>query len=136
MDFNLDQIEATTYAYLAGILDGEGSIMLRRQGRGMQVCLSVTMTDPEPLQLFRAAFGGSVIRSSRLTVTHKSVYRWYVGSARAESALRYLLPYLLVKRARAEVALKVREMGKLNRWSSQSKFDERESLVRGWPSSR
>ena len=135
MALDFDQIEATTLAYLAGIIDGEGSIMFRRQGRGIQVCLSVALTDPEPLHLLRVIFGGSTVRSSRLTVTGKSVYRWYLGSVHAEVALRAMLPYFLVKRAKADVALKIREMGKLNRWSAQSKFDERENLLRGWSAS-
>jgi hypothetical protein len=89
--------------YIAGIVDGEGSIYKRSQDGHWH--LKVGMTD-RPLIEWLAAFGGRFYVESR-PEGRKTPYTWCV-SRRVDlrHALTALLPYLRVKRELAVLALR------------------------------
>ena len=101
-------------AYLAGILDGEGTITISRQPRMKQLrpyfCPRVTIVNTwEPLLswiLNRFPVGHSGIkRYAPSTGGTKTVYLWSVENRAMRPLLRELLPYLIVKRRQAELVL-------------------------------
>ena len=122
-----------TLAYLAGILDGEGSISYYRRrgrrGRDLRVCIS--MTDPEAIDLFAKTFGGGIVHYDIPKGGHKGVYRWAASSGRAEQVLNMLSPYLQVKRKLADIVLCARNLGSFHRWTDDDVIERRESLIRG-----
>jgi len=99
-------------AYAAGIVDGEGCVTLRtRRPWGNEVSricvptLMVCNTDPRLTDWLRARFGGSVCCSLRPGSHQKDVYRWSVVNRQCRAALLLLLPFLILKKAQAEVLL-------------------------------
>lgn len=98
--------------YLAGIVDGEGTItsmnhVSRATGNpSMHLRMSVANTDPGLMQWLYETFGGTVnaprpTRSPR----HKPVQLWYVNAGSAVALCQRLLPYLKIKRRHAEILI-------------------------------
>lgn len=98
-------------AYLAGFMDGEGSISLVRRrspasriGIEYIVRIDVGNTRRNALDLFQLHFGGTVYLTrypSRIHANHQDFYRWGLMSRKATEAVRQLLPYLEQKREHA-----------------------------------
>lgn len=94
--------------YAAGFFDGEGCISACRRGDG-RVALRVTCTqsDPRPLEWLRERFGGrvSLVHRADPGAERRAVHVWVANEAMARRFLTAVLPYLIVKRERAEMAL-------------------------------
>jgi hypothetical protein len=95
-------------AYLAGFFDGEGHISIRRDPRRAWSCyvdIGATQRDRAPLRLLVKAYGGKVIKKSfdpRCNVC----YQWRCSKANDVLwALYRMLPWLIVKRRKARIAL-------------------------------
>jgi len=95
-------------SYMAGILDGEGCIRVRlRKGNKLDVTTTVQMTTIEPLELFKFYFKGGLQKKKNKTKGGLSVFRYFASHRRAEYLIRELLPYLMIKKARADLALRI-----------------------------
>lgn len=102
-------------AYIAGIIDGEGSIMgykvsrkAAARGFGWKLGVSVGNTNYDLIHWLRDTTGiGSWRESSEpKNPKHKRAAKWYVSSRKdIEQLLEAVLPYLLIKRRNAELAL-------------------------------
>jgi hypothetical protein len=100
----------TELAYLAGFLDGEGSIAVGlNKGPGGRrrwyLRLTCHQVNPEPLKLLKERFGGAILRTER-TGTQRTIYEWIAGNKIAADAIAALRPHLIVKAAEADVALR------------------------------
>jgi hypothetical protein len=105
-------IDPITLAYLAGFVDGEGSIAITKRGGSSKwrtspysLSLTVAQINPEPLYLLKQVFGGSLNRYDHRKANHRLYYSWSVSSRQAAKTIKVLYPYLLVKKDEAEVAL-------------------------------
>lgn len=112
-------IAATDWAYSAGIVDGEGSIFIKRtkpngrqRGKSCQhtLVVIVTNTDLQLLDWLQGLFGGSVglpkqPQSSAVIRGTRPCKVWQVGGARASAVLRGILPYMRIKREQAEIGI-------------------------------
>lgn len=95
-------------AYAAGFFDGEGSIAIRREGQRYRLEVTASNTAKDVLDQFAVAYNGKV-RAIRCTQPHhKQVYQWRVYAKQAGDFLEDVLPYLVVKRERALLALRFR----------------------------
>ena len=97
-------------AYLAGFLDGEGSIAvgLNRNPNGDRrwyLRISCHQLDPRPLRMLAQRFGGSVRRHGYEARRHRQIYEWAVNSRQAYEALCALRPYLVVKAEEADAGI-------------------------------
>ena len=98
-------------AYLAGIIDGEGSVMIKRhrvdskRGFRFELAVSVTNTALWLLELLKLNFGGRIDRQKQKKPIHKPCWIWRIDGPSAESCLKALLPFLQLKKAQAELAL-------------------------------
>lgn len=101
-------------AYAAGFFDGEGNVCIARNLRGGQERthyvhnMRVGASQREAATLFwlRDRWGGSVRPSQRKTPSGvRTYYVWGCFAIGAAAFLRDVLPYLQVKRERAELAL-------------------------------
>jgi hypothetical protein len=98
--------------YLAGFIDGEGTITAHTQispttGReGISLRVLVSNTNAAVMQWLSAAFGGKLSepRGTR-SVKHKPVMTWTIGAGEAVRLCRRLLPYLRIKQRHAEIVL-------------------------------
>lgn len=102
--------QATLLAYIAGIMDGEGTIRINK-GKGKanwnysyHTQLSVGMIDPQIPYLFKDVLGGNV--REECVPDRRSIWRWALtGRFQITAVLVALLPYLRVKKAQALLAL-------------------------------
>jgi hypothetical protein len=122
-------------AYAAGYFDGEGTISIhRRRGKYEKATfvlqLNVGSTDPEPLYWLYENFGGRVRGPLRRPKeNHKPIYFWQTATSSAESFLKEIYPYLIVKKKQADVALKLRAtLGKMGERASEETIRQREEL--------
>ena len=98
----IDELPAEKVGYLAGILDGEGTISMRN---ARSVRISIANTD-ETLMAWLSILGGHV-SALKPFPNRRQVYRWSIGHR--EDCVRFLqivLPHLCIKRASAEEALR------------------------------
>ena len=106
--------EEQTLAYLAGLFDGEGCIQIDcivNKGQHARYGLQLTLTnvDPQPLRLLREVFDGYVFSSQPRRPGHRKIWRWRIRSGGAAKCLRALLPFLVIKKVEAEIALRFRQ---------------------------
>lgn len=93
-----------TLSYLACLIDAEGCITISNgRKRHYQLIVRIGMYDKEPLELMASAFGGSVDPTNRKD--KKPCWCYTATSDRALSIMVELVPYLLVKRGEAEIAI-------------------------------
>lgn len=100
-------------AYLAGIMDGEGSISISRKtdptmksGFSFRPCIEISNTD-KPLMDWIASTTG--LGAIRLYVDHnpkhRPAYKWSLWSNQANQFLNAIRPYLITKRERADIVI-------------------------------
>jgi hypothetical protein len=106
-------------AYVAGIVDGEGCIRVKRtqayrcQGRktlGYHASIQVKMVDESAIRFVAEILGGWVFRQKPSAAQGRPLWTWQMSDAAAEAALRRLLPFLRVKRAQTENVLELRAL--------------------------
>jgi len=111
-------------AYLAGLLDGEGCITIKRSRPNPRpelyrrtetyvFSLCIEMSDPRPINLFCDTFGltmhHNTSRHLRNPERHRCLYVAQIGREYGYSILKTLLPYLVSKREEAELAIEFYE---------------------------
>lgn len=119
-----------TYAYLAGIIDGEGCISIRKCKQGKYVyfkpMIEVGMTVKAPIEFLAKTFGGSVwyevIRKSG-----KNQHKWRVTGTNIVPIIKAILPHLMVKQEQANLCLKLcsyiqPRKGHSNKWTPQERI--------------
>jgi hypothetical protein len=111
-------MDPLTLAYLAGVIDSDGSIGIKRSTYGMRhgnggqptyservMCRQVS---PEAVDLLRATFGGYRGTTAASAPRGKPLHSWQVTDLKAVACLQALRPFLLVKAAQADNALALR----------------------------
>lgn len=109
-------IDETVYAYLAGIIDGEGyiGISIRRPTAANKMTattykarLSIQMADLEALNLFCQTFSSVCPRYGGAPIKHqhRQIYVIDLVGQSIDPILRHLLPYLRVKKPQALLVL-------------------------------
>jgi hypothetical protein len=100
-------------AWAAGFIDGDGMVTICRQtsrsGNGnywYNVKLSAAQKFQTPLLRLQSMYGGKIYHT---TNKYGDWYVWSLNSGSAVPALRAMLPWLVVKKARAELALEFLE---------------------------
>jgi len=115
--------EAAQWGWVAGIIDGEGSIGIYRArgGKGHyptdQLYLRVDMTHSETIERLKVMTKtGAIIRlkPSTSSLGKKPMYRWYARDISAAAVLRRCLPYMCTKREQAEVAINYADLKALS----------------------
>lgn len=99
---------ACDLAYIAGFVDGEGSVTIVNTHGQLALRVCVVQTDKDVLEWIRAVLdcGGSIsTRSRKGSLGKKTLYVLQWGGASAGRVLEQVLPYLRVKRGKAEVGL-------------------------------
>jgi hypothetical protein len=128
-DSKIAVVSEINWARLAAYVDGEGTIMIAKSRihKGTKAAqyvltLVVANTDPRLICWLNDNFGGhSYLRQlagSKLSVScgvvnRKNVMSWRQFEERAAEIIRHIMPYLIMKREQAEIALAYRELRKL-----------------------
>lgn len=108
-------------AYLAGVIDSDGCISIKRNRGAWQDTYServhIRQVDREAIDLLVEVFGGNIGIEDSQAKRGKPLYRWGVSDKRAVEVLTALLPYLRIKREQAINCLALRAL------KEQSKLD-------------
>lgn len=105
-------MKKTDLAYIAGIVDGEGCIQAwsgtsKKEGlKRYNINVIIDMSEKSALELAQALWGGRIYNYPPREGC-KAISRWQVSGQKAEVMIRAIKPYLLVKRAQAEIALRL-----------------------------
>lgn len=113
-----NQRQAVLIAYLAGIIDGEGCISLRRnKGRGqyyVRVCVGIAHR--RTCELLQETFGGNVRQEKRSKYPNaQPIFRW--DMSRTEDVLNFLeqvAPFIRIKARQVKLAYEWIELKKRN----------------------
>lgn len=111
---------STTLAYLAGAMDSDGCLSIRKSTYALRVRkdsgnavyserLSLKQVTPHIPNLLRTTFGGTVKLKPAQLENGKPLYIWAVTDCIAAAATKALLTFLQVKRRQAELILELRE---------------------------
>ncbi len=106
-------------AWAAGFFDGEGCILIARNSPGVRggrihtspshhLKMTAQQTDERPLLKLQALFGGTVNERRNLPQNKKRIWGWYLSDNAAVKALMDMLPWLIVKRSQARLAIDFR----------------------------
>lgn len=118
-------MNGTDVAYLAGLVDGEGYIGIKKskayacQGRvtpGYHARIQVRMVDEQAIQFLTETLGGTYYKEKPHATNGRPLFCYSASDVKAEHILWTLLPYLRVKRA---VARKVLVLCRLKRRGSR-----------------
>lgn len=120
----------TEKAYLAGLIDGEGSIQARyRPGQhgGYDYSLTIANTDEAMIRWVEQRWGGRVYTYAPRSPRHRQQWTWRVHSNATVSALEDALPYLVTKREHAEVVL---SLARSKRQTGRGGYTDQEHVER------
>lgn len=96
-------------AYLAGLVDGEGTVTLTRRHRreNRRITVSISNTEIDLLLFAQRVTGvGLVTRKCRYSARHAPAYAWAAWGRQALDVLRQIQPWMKSYKAkRAELAL-------------------------------
>ena len=97
----------TTYAYLAGLIDGEGTISIYLNHRGYYITqTSITQVNEPLIRWLQETFGGNVHNVKNNNPNkHQERWKWQITSTLMREHLPRTLPYLRLKRRHAEIAI-------------------------------
>jgi hypothetical protein len=89
-------ISETLLAWMAGIIDGEGSICLTRNGtkERLSPVIEVPNTQPELVTIFKEYFGGSIGNKKIYKPHHTPSLQWKLTNRGAIDTMKLLRPYM------------------------------------------
>lgn len=103
------QLSPAKAAYIAGLVDGEGSVTLTRRHRNenRQLAVTISSTERPLLEFVLTATGvGRITNKARSKPHHSNSYAYAVHNRQALQVLQQIRPYLLsYKSARSDLAL-------------------------------
>lgn len=126
-------------AYSAGVIDSDGTIGIHRKpgAKAMdgshQDCyaprVAVRQVDIEAIDLLFDLFGGYRSNAKAYAKNGKPLFEWRACHQVAGIALTEMLPYLRIKKLRAENAIEVARLNALPNFHPRYVFDDSEGLI-------
>jgi hypothetical protein len=100
-------LSETDYAYLAGLIDGEGTISIYLNSRGYYITqVSITQVNEPLIRWLQEMFGGNVHNvKNNNPAKHQERWKWQITSTLMREHLPRALPYLRLKKRHAEIAI-------------------------------
>lgn len=119
-------------AYIAGLVDGEGCIRIKKSTYGIRIrkdcqnptyseMIQIRMVNEPAIKFIQSRFGGNYYLEKR-PYGNKPLYCYQITCKLASNMIKQLLPYLKVKKEVAKIVLKLRK-------SKENK----DSFLRGCP---
>jgi len=100
-----EPLEEVEKAYLAGIVDGEGTVTLMKHHKNETPAphVSVANNNLYLLKWIKSIVGGNICRKKKRLPHHKDSYAWNVRQDRALCFLNEIKQYLKIKKQQAEL---------------------------------
>lgn len=123
--------------YLAGIIDGEGSICIDIQTKSKEfkrkcdyyaVRLLIVNTNIKLMDWLLTNFKGNVLKR-KLIKNHKQCYKWEIFSHNAVNILKECLPYMIVKDELAKNLIEFMETKPKNVWYVTDEIQEKRKIL-------
>ncbi len=118
-DYIRKEFTQAQVAYMAGIMDGEGTFYIgnysgnRKNGdKHFQTVIAVASTDKCLIDWLKDVFGGSTRSYTPKQMSknaRKQVYRWQATSNRLLHICEEIFPYLIIKRRQCEILIEIRK---------------------------
>jgi len=109
-------MDTQSLAWAAGVVDCDGSIFIAGKGSGrFALGVNAGNTDPRLPEAMKAVAGYGILTSGKrkpVSPAQRTLYLWIIQGAQAETFLKRILPYLVIKREQAELALSFRRVQK------------------------
>ena len=134
-------------SYCAGFIDGEGCISIVKTdqrkksnnveyyySRGFRLFLNMSITDStKSLDYLVGALGGKTYVHARKTNMNRQVFSWYCDGNRALTAIKKILPYLIIKKQEAILGIEFQNhinRNKVNtyRYGREYLYEERKEM--------
>lgn len=128
----MNKEKSLLYAYMAGIIDGEGSISIVSSAKHKPYIPKITVsnTNYEMIDLFEKEFGGKVRRRSwssnqkNINENWKDAYEWTLIHQKAAKVIECLYPFLRIKKTQAILLLRLARLkhkynGAQRRWDKE-----------------
>lgn len=80
--------------YIAGIIDGEGSICLTKSGKWRHPTIQISSTTYEMLEYVQSIIGGTISKKTENGVNCKQAYAYKIDYQRAIQVLQEIVEYL------------------------------------------
>lgn len=92
-------------AYIAGIIDGEGTVTLTKQHKNETEtpCVTVANNDLDLLKWIKSKVGGVIVNKKKRMFHHRNSYAWQIKQNRAISFLNEVKQYLIIKKQHADL---------------------------------
>jgi hypothetical protein len=106
--------ETTALAWTAGLIDGEGCIVIAKANRKLlknphyKMHVQVAMCHKLTINHLHEMFGGS-ITARKAKGNNRASWTWTIYNQQAFKLLKMLLPYLVTKKAEANVAIEFQQ---------------------------
>lgn len=94
-------------AYLAGIVDGEGTVTLTKHHRNETPTPSVSVANNslELLEWIKSLAGGTIVSKRKRKAHHNNSYAWTIRMDKAIELLKEIKQYLIVKKPQADLII-------------------------------
>jgi len=100
------EMSPTDTAHLAGLIEGEGSIILYMRRDVIAMRVQVSNTNVELLEKIVSVTGiGSIVKRVSRNANHKDSCWWQINAEAAESILKQIRSYMWMKTEQADLAL-------------------------------
>ena len=112
-------------AYAAGLIDGEGCIRIQKQSNKQTYIVVVQLAMSEKASVIRqaliATFGGNSYEMEFKNKKWAKQWQWRISGEKACDLLSQILPFLVLKKKQAQLALKLNEMRKKDGWTDKTR---------------
>lgn len=100
-------------AYAAGIIDGEGTVGIERkqvkERHSHRVYVCVGNTNADIIEWLHDNFGGNTMYNKDRGDKNNDIHMWQTSSSNAIDFLKFVYPYLIIKKYQAETAFRFQE---------------------------
>ena len=121
--------------YLAGIVDGEGSVQIEIQSMNAvrkmhyySIRLLVINTSKELMDWLYSNFGGK-ITARKLIPNKRQCYKWNICSYNAANILKECLPYMIIKKRNAEVLIEFMQTKPEGTWNVTEEIQSHRKIL-------
>ena len=120
-EVNVNQLSDVDAAYLAGLVDGEGSIVAAMERAARTTWrLTISNTDRPLLQWVRDVTGvGTIVSHVHDNPLHKDSHAWQCYSWNARDILLQLLPYMKLPEKQRRAKLVIEELSRIEQLNAQ-----------------
>ena len=124
------RLRKTDLAWAAGIIDGEGSVMLIKHHKNENPCpvVSVTNTSMELLEKMRDMFGGTIRIQKKYNPIHTQAYIWSIKHQRAYGCIKLLAPMIVIPKKNKRSKLIINDFPKVSKRNGRYSPEEKQAF--------